>query len=167
MENTDQRQPIKAVQHLNLQDLSGEYYLVGVYNSTTREIFHNFDSAKNFKVQIEYSEAEKQVNFDFKYEDTKENKPHSVLAKYSAISEVPAVLVSPMAILMFKQYNGDQDMVVHHFQKGNLVLVQQDLSTAYFLSKDPKPSQEQFATSKILTDLGLQVGAYKEVNNSG
>jgi len=140
---------------------------VGVFNSTTRELFHNFDSAKNFKVQIEYSKDENQVNFDFKYDDPVDNKSHSVLAKYSTISETPATLVSPMAILMFKTYNGDQDLVVHHFEKGNLVLVQQDLSIAYFLSKEASPSQEQFPTTKILTDLGLQVGAYKEMNNSG
>lgn len=83
--------------------------------------------------------------------------------------EHSAILLSPMAILMFKDYTGDQDLVVNYFdkEKRNIALVQKDLTIVYFLSKESSPKEEEFPVKKILKDLGLQVEAYKAINNSG
>jgi len=145
-----------------INDLLGNYFLVGVYNSNQVS-----QTARCFKIQLRISSGN--VVMTHSYFDTLYNFPISFDVNYLSFPAIPNELYSQVdTIYNYKNYAGQNDLIVRYYGKtdGKVILEKRDKSMAYVLSRNGVSSSDLADIKAKASSLGFSNQRFLVVDNN-
>ena len=159
---------VQPTDEFSVNDLLGNYYLLGAYNTQDQELFSDFKSAQCFIVSIK-AEPEDTVSFNYRYFDPITNKYASTKSLYTYKPELANEFLSQIDYLTnWKYYKGQNDLVLKYYgqDNGEVIFEKRDKSLALVLSRSLGSSDDLKSLTNKAESYGFDSKSFTKVDNA-
>ena len=159
---------VQPTDEFSINDLLGNYYLLGAYSTLDQELFADFKSAQCFIVSLK-AEPEDTVSFNYRYYDPITKKYASTKSLYTYKPELPNQFLSQIDYLTnWKYYKGQNDLLLKYYgqDNGEVIFEKRDGSIALVLSRSLSTSNDLKALKSRTESYGFDSKDFTTVNNA-